>query len=327
MGVSSLGKDHTWEINLAARAAWMSYVGELTQSEIAKRLGVSSARVHRLIQLAKQHGIIRISIEGRPAECMHLEAEIAGQFGLKSCTISPYLADRKDNTDLSSLSVGQAAGQLLAQHLVMSQTRSVTVDPFGQILVDTFTSMPQFPRPDLNVWAATGCLSSTYQASNSEVLSLLEMRTEAQVGMIPAPYAPNTDAEFDSFNALPGITDALRSAAKSEIFVGQIKPADMADETVDTSRAKDFAASEAACRFLGSFFDANGQMVTPPAVPSTIHAPLDVSGSQGQKAAPRVFALAAGVHSSAPTLAALRAGIVTDLILDEALAETLTAAA
>ena len=327
MGVSSLGKDHTWEINLAARAAWMSYVGELTQSEIAKRLGVSSARVHRLIQLAKQHGIIRISIEGRPAECMHLEAEIADAFGLKSCTISPYLASRKDNADLSSLSVGQAAGQVLAQHLVMTQTGSVTVDPFGQVLVDTFTSMPQFPRPDLQVWAATGCLSQSYQASNSEVLSLLELRTGAKVSIIPAPYAPGTEAEWQNFSALPAITDALQKAAKSDIFVGQIKGADQMDETVGVSHISDIAASGAVCRWLGAYFDAQGCKVEPPATARTISVPLDMLDDGENSATPRAFALAAGERSSASTQAALRTGLVTDLILDEALANTLTSIA
>ncbi len=326
MGVSSLGKDHTWEINLAARAAWMSYVGELTQSEIAKRLGVSSARVHRLIQLAKQHGIIRISIEGRPAECMHLEAEIAARFGLKSCTISPYLASRKDNADLSSLSVGQAAGQVLAQHLVMSQTKSVTVDPFGQVLVDTFASMPQFPRPDLQVWAATGCLSQSYQARNSEVLSLLEMRTGAKVSMIPAPYAPGTEAEWRNFSALPGITDALGRASQSDIFVGQIKPADQIDETVDPSHIKAIDASGAVCRWLGSYFDADGATLASPAVPLTISVPMDNLPASTTSTSPRTFALAAGEGSSVPTHAALRTGLVTDLILDESLADALHSA-
>ena len=77
MGVSPLGKDSVWEINLAARVAWMSFLGDLTQSEIGKRLGLSPARVHRLILLAREKGLVRISIEGRPAECLNMEAELA----------------------------------------------------------------------------------------------------------------------------------------------------------------------------------------------------------------------------------------------------------
>lgn len=324
MGVSSLGKDHTWEINLAARAAWMSYVGELTQSEIAKRLGVSSARVHRLIQLAKQHGIIRISIEGRPAECMHLEAEIAAQFKLKSCTISPYLADCKDKTDLSTLAVGQAAGQVLAQHIILSQTRSVTIDPFGSILVEAIRAMPQFSRPELQVWASSGCLSSGYHSTNSEVLSLLEMRTGARIGLIPAPYAPGSEAEWASFSALPAIINVLHAAAKSTIFVSEIKPAQARDETTDAAYAQSVQASDAVCRFLGACLDTDGKRLKAPAVPKTICVSLDDLEPERRAGDTRVFALAAQEMMMQPVLAALRSGLVTDLLLDEALAATLT---
>ena len=49
--------------SLAARAAWLSYIGGYTQSEIAKRLDVSSAKAHRLISQAQKAGLVRVFIE------------------------------------------------------------------------------------------------------------------------------------------------------------------------------------------------------------------------------------------------------------------------
>lgn len=316
MGVSSLGKDHTWEINLAARAAWMSYVGDMTQSEIAKRLGVSSARVHRLIQLAKQHGIIRVSIEGRPAECMHLEAEIAARFNLKSCTISPFLSDRRDNQDLVSLSVGQAAGQVLAQHIVLPSTKSLAIDPFGPMLTEAVRCIPQISKPDLKVWPTHGCLSRDFQAITSPVLSVLEARTKAQTGMLPVPYAPESDAEFASFHALPSVQDALGAAAASNIIVGQIHPADITDEVTPAHISSGVATQAAACRFLGHYANAEGQVLAED-FPRTISLPLEAVRDGPQK--PRVFALAGGVDTKDATLAALKTGLISDIILDETL--------
>ena len=322
MGVTSLGKDHTWEINLAARAAWMSYVGDMTQSEIAKRLGVSSARVHRLIQLAKQHGIIRVSIEGRPAECMHLEAEIAARFSLKSCTISPFLSDKQDNQDLAALSVGQAAGQVLAQHIVLPGTKSLAIDPFGDTLAEAVRCIPQISKPDLKVWPTHGCLSRDFRSVTSPVLSVFELRTKAEIGVLPVPYAPGSSTEYESFAALPSVQDALQAAASADIVVGQIHPSDVGDAITPASVAAQAVAAGAESRFLGTYFDPSGH---------AIDAAGDLVGLDlaklltAEKSGPRIFALAAGAQCEKAAPSVLNAGLVTDLILDEALAEALVA--
>ena len=42
------------ELSLATRAAWLSYVGGLTQEEIASRLSVSRVKVARLVAAAQR---------------------------------------------------------------------------------------------------------------------------------------------------------------------------------------------------------------------------------------------------------------------------------
>lgn len=321
MGVASLGKDHTWEINLAARAAWMSYVGDMTQSEIAKRLGVSSARVHRLIQLAKQHGIIRVSIEGRPAECMHLEAEIAQRFNLKSCTISPFLSDRQGNQDLTSLSVGQAAGQVLAQHIVLTSTKSMAIDPYGETLAEAVRCIPQITKPDLKVWPTHGCLSREFQSANSPVLSVLESRTKAEIGVLPVPYAPGTSAEQKNFQELPSVQVALNSAASADIVVGQIHGPDVNDAVTPPNVAAQAANQNAESRFLGTYFDAPGGVVSDELDLVGLSAAHLFDAVKDNKC--RVFALAAGTDCGSATRSVMQTGLVTDLILDEMLAMTL----
>ncbi|CAN0516059.1 unnamed protein product, partial [Ectocarpus sp. 12 AP-2014] len=47
------------KLDQAARAAWMSYVGGMTQDEIACQLGVSRPGVQRLLALARQEGLVK----------------------------------------------------------------------------------------------------------------------------------------------------------------------------------------------------------------------------------------------------------------------------
>ncbi|MDN3721769.1 MarR family transcriptional regulator [Roseibium salinum] len=58
---------------MAIRAAWLSFVGGRTQGEIASQLGVSPAKVHRLIAHAQKAGYVKFQVDGRPMECLQLE--------------------------------------------------------------------------------------------------------------------------------------------------------------------------------------------------------------------------------------------------------------
>jgi len=58
----SLSVNHDEELSLSTRAAWLHYGGGLSQTEVAKRLGVTKIKAHRLIGRANQEGIVKISI-------------------------------------------------------------------------------------------------------------------------------------------------------------------------------------------------------------------------------------------------------------------------
>ena len=66
--------------NLATRAAWLSFTGGYTQRDIARRLGVSRAKAHRLFALARDNGLARVFVEGEPAECIACEEALVRRF-------------------------------------------------------------------------------------------------------------------------------------------------------------------------------------------------------------------------------------------------------
>ncbi len=52
------------EASMATRAAWLHYAGGLTQAEVAKRLGLTSLKAHRLIMKANQEGLVKVISTG-----------------------------------------------------------------------------------------------------------------------------------------------------------------------------------------------------------------------------------------------------------------------
>ena len=51
--------------DLLSRIAWMYYNDEMTQKEIADRLGLSRIKVLRLLKQAREEGIVEIKIKTR----------------------------------------------------------------------------------------------------------------------------------------------------------------------------------------------------------------------------------------------------------------------
>src|SRR5260370_12161155 len=55
---------------LLVRAAWLSYVGGMTQAQIAKRLGLNRIRVNRMLAQARDQGVVQIRINSRITNCV-----------------------------------------------------------------------------------------------------------------------------------------------------------------------------------------------------------------------------------------------------------------
>ncbi|TAM96641.1 MAG: sugar-binding transcriptional regulator, partial [Rhizobiaceae bacterium] len=63
-------------------AAWMYYVDELTQSEIAEIVGVSRVTVIKMLQEARDRGVVSIRINTEIAGRAQLARELAHTFNL-----------------------------------------------------------------------------------------------------------------------------------------------------------------------------------------------------------------------------------------------------
>ena len=107
------------ELSLAARAAWLSYVGNQTQEEIAGRLGVSRVKVNRLIGQAVRAGLVHVYVEGTAAECIALEENIAIRWGLEFCAVAPTVED----VSLPLATLAAAGGHWL--HRVLETGRAI----------------------------------------------------------------------------------------------------------------------------------------------------------------------------------------------------------
>src|ERR1700730_8735078 len=82
--MTGLSAERPWEIVLAARVARGFYVEGVSKVDIAGRPGISRFRVARLLDSARESGMVRIEI-GLPGGVLDagLSAELCSAFGLR----------------------------------------------------------------------------------------------------------------------------------------------------------------------------------------------------------------------------------------------------
>ncbi|PTW62511.1 DNA-binding transcriptional regulator LsrR (DeoR family) [Breoghania corrubedonensis] len=316
-----MGEPDDWTTYLAIRAAWLSFVGGCTQGEIASRLDISPAKVHRLIAYAQRAGHIRFHIEGRPLECLEYEETFARAFGLNHCIVAPDLGTGVQDEGAAIRSVGAAAGNLLAQVLASSGIRQIGVG-MGRTLKAAVAAMPRISREDLSIVSISGSLTSRLSANPYDVVQLLAERSGGEGYYLPVPYLATTVAEKEMFLQQPSVQELLARARRSDTFVvgigsisddGHLRRMNLISRDEQRALQKLGAVGD----LMGRFIDIDGAAV--PAVLSEQAVGLGFEEVRGA----RVLALSGGVSKTAATLSALRTGVITDLVIDEALAKSL----
>ncbi len=183
------------QLDLATRAAWLSFIGGYTQGEVAKRLGVSPVKAHRLIQLAQQQGMVKIFIEGEPARCVALEEQLSKKFNLLSCLIAPTDHMNADDNEANFNEVGAGAARFFYNILNQLPTASCVGIGKGRSLSALAEKLPKISRPDLTFASVSGSFTRKFSANRLDVVQQFVERTGGEGYFMPVPYLARDDAE------------------------------------------------------------------------------------------------------------------------------------
>lgn len=319
VGVDNLVRDDDWNNYLAVRAAWLSFVGGRTQGDIAARLGVSPAKVHRLIAHAQRSGFVKIRIEGRPIECLEMEDALCSRFGLQSCTVAPELGASDAETTIRA--VASAAGNVLAGLFASPDLHRIGVG-MGRTLKASVEAMPRVERQDVAVISISGSLMPKLSANPYDVVQPLLERTGGEGYYLPVPYFADSVSERDVFLGQASVQELLERALLSDVFV--IGIGSILDDGHLVQRGLISRAEQEQLRARGVVCDLMGKFLMPDgAIADVDIGERSVGLSFEDVRGKRVIALAGGENKAEATLAAMRTGVITDLVTEETLARAL----
>lgn len=98
---------------LATKAAWYYYMEDDTQAQIAEVMGVSRAKVIRLLEEARAQGIVQFSFRKNDSQRVSAEQLLIDRFGLKDAFVVPTPLD----SSAINQSIAQGAAHYVSDHL------------------------------------------------------------------------------------------------------------------------------------------------------------------------------------------------------------------
>lgn len=308
-----------WTTSLAIRAAWLSFIGRRTQGEIAEILGVSAAKVHRLIAQAQRDGLIKFFVEARPADCIELENTLVDLLGLQHCFIAPDLSYKGQRDPFGA--VASFAGQFIHGLLANGSAACIGVG-MGRTLSATVAAMPKMQRPDLAIVSIAGSLTRRLSANPYDVVQPFQAATGGEGFYLPVPYLAETIEEKETFHGQRSVQDLIARAEGADLFVVGIGSVSadghlLQRKLVTREEADELASSRACVDLMGRFYDREGDMVSVSLNEKAVG--LHPEKTRGS----RVIAVVGGPGKAEATLGAVRTGVISDLIIDEALAREL----
>ncbi|SNR58142.1 sugar-binding transcriptional regulator [Paracoccus sediminis] len=305
------------EQSLAIRAAWLHYAGGLTQAAVAKRLGVTGVKAHRLIARAVADGVVKVSIDGAIVECAMLEDRLCARYGLAFCEVAPDLGE--DGMPLRAL--GLAGASFLRREIERGEHSLIGLG-HGRTLAAAVEQMPRFDANDTSFVSLLGGLTRSYSANRHDVMHRLAEKTGAQAYVLPVPFFSNSERDRAVLLAQPGVADLFdraNGAGLKFVGMGTVDPGAqlVASGMIEPREIDEIRAGGGVGEMMGHFFDATGRVLDTTLTARTLSASLDEPGDS------RTVVIAGGADKVEAIRAALNSGRLRGLITDEVTAAAL----
>ena len=292
------------------------YREEMTQADIAQRLGLSTAKVNRLLQQAREQGYVNITIRTPFQQLFDLEARLKAVFGLQDAIVIPAVAE-SSSSPLNGF--GAVAADFLLAHLrdgdVLAITPGTTVQAVAQALEAT--------RPyQVVVVPVLGAIQGPIESDMNYLATNMAERLGGKAYQLHAPAFVDTREHCEVLRSMGPVKEILDIARRASIALLGVGTVD-----AEASRFVQFTALSAEdLRHIACDYGGVGEITAQV---------YNIEGQPcGKEYADRVIGLtlaeirqipfrigvAATAAKALPIYGALRGGYLHALITDEAAA-------
>ncbi len=297
-----------------ADAAYLYYVEDMSQEQVAKALATTRSNVSRMLRAARQRGIVRFQVVRPLNRQRALESAIMEQFRVTEAIV--LAADAAIDT---LPQVGELAARWVTDNVKDGMRLTLS---WGRTLNAMAGALKVDAAVDVDVVQMGGDLQLDPQYSGHELVREVAARLGGQYSYLHAPAILDTAEMVRELRSLRAIEAQLYKARTADLALvgvgayGQGFAAQLLESAHLTAEERAaFEGSPPAGDILGRFFDsAGGQLDTP------LRERVLALELEEVRAIPTVVGMAAGGSKGPGIWGALRGGWVDVLITDQAAA-------
>jgi DNA-binding transcriptional regulator LsrR (DeoR family) len=294
-----------FEEELMIKAAWYYFLEDKTQQKISELLGISRMRVIRLLEKARQTGLVQFKIRTEYAQRMNIERELIESYRLKDAFVIPA----QEGAGIAEINdaVADAAAMYINTRI---QPNAFINIGYGDTAGKVLNNLAKIAETTISCISLTGGVSIYLPNTRSNVFN-------ARLFLIPAPLVVSSKEMVAAIREEAPVKEIFRMVSLASFTIVGIGGVN--DEATllksGVLRANDFlylrmqgAAGDILCHFI----DTQGRRIITPLEDRLVSTSLDTL-----KSLPNVIGVAAGRDKREAIKGALALGYLDILITNE----------
>jgi DNA-binding transcriptional regulator LsrR (DeoR family) len=302
------------------QVAWLYHVGQMSQEEVSRRLGMSRFKVLRLLAEARERGLVRVSVEHGTSATLDLASRLSDLFGMREVQAAPLPPEADD--EQARRAVGMMAAGLLRR---IGASGPLTIGlGWGRTVAAMTEALTGLRNPELRFVSLMGTMTRVSGTGPFDVTTRLAALTGGTALVLPAPFLCDSEADMQVVLRQRLVRDTLdvaRKANHSILSLGEctadallFRSGMLTDQDVEELRR-----SGAVADTTGKFFNEDGRPAE-----TSLNRRAPSIGINDLRAMDTTL-LVAGANKARAARAVLRSGLANRLICDELAARALLA--
>lgn len=292
-----------YEESLMVKAAWYYFFENMTQQTIADLMGISRMRVIKLLDRARQCGIIQFRLRSDGIGRMELERALIDRYHLKDVFVIPSAPETAELNE----SIANAAAMYIADRL---QGNACINMGYGDTPGRVLNHLAMMAETPVTCVSLTGGVSYYLPNTRSNVFN-------AKLYLMPAPLLASSKEMADAIRQESSIAEITRMIGLSQLTVvgiGSTHPSAtvLRSGILSQNDMLYLTMNGAVGDVLSHFIDRDGRLVETHLEERLISTPLKTL-----RELRNVIGVAAGPHKVEAIRAVLRGGYLDVLITDE----------
>ncbi|OQM77639.1 sugar-binding transcriptional regulator [Manganibacter manganicus] len=247
---------------LRIRAAWMYFIEQMTQNEIAEVLGVGRVTVVRMLAEARARNEVRIAIESELGEIVSLERALERTFGLQQALVAPLSTPESDPIPAIAARTGAFVSE------TMRSGMRVGVG-WGRTLFSSLPFIGAHTLSDFKVISLLGGVGVARQINPAEFAWRFAQAFQGDGYLIPTPAVVDSVETKQALVERCGLQELFRMADTLDavlVSIGGIASATTfyRGGFLTEAEREALVARGAVGDLLFHFFDRNGDLVGHP---------------------------------------------------------------